>query len=212
MSGVPGERPTLAVLDYGMGNLRSVARAVERVGGTPVITPDPEVAVRADAVILPGVGAFGRCMRGVRAAGFEQAIHQVVADGKPVLGVCLGLQILFEGSEEGPEAGLGILAGRIERLRGAVKVPHMGWNRVTWTNDHLIARAVPTGSHFYFVHSFALPADHPASIGVTDYGRPFAAAVALGNVFATQFHPEKSGEAGLALYDAFVHRVKEVAA
>ncbi len=202
----------IAVLDYGMGNLRSVARAVERVGGTPAITSDPEVAMRADAVILPGVGAFGRCMRGVRAAGFDQAIHQVVAAGKPVLGVCLGLQILFEGSEEGPEAGLGILAGRIERLRGAVKVPHMGWNRVAWTTDHPIAQAAPTGSYFYFVHSFALPADQPVTIGVSDYGRPFAAAVAVGNVFATQFHPEKSGEAGLALYEAFVRRIREVAA
>jgi glutamine amidotransferase len=202
----------IAVLDYGMGNLRSVARAVERVGGAPVITPDPEVVVRADAAILPGVGAFGRGMRGVRAAGLDQAIHQVVAAGKLVLGVCLGLQILFEGSEEAEEAGLGILAGRIERLQGAVKVPHMGWNEVMWTGDHPIARAAPSGSHFYFVHSFALPANHPATVGVTDYARPFAAAVAVGNVFATQFHPEKSGEAGLALYEAFVRRVGEVAA
>jgi glutamine amidotransferase len=202
----------IAVLDYGMGNLRSVARAVERVGGRPVVTPDPEVAVRADALILPGVGAFGRCMRGVRSGGLEQAIHQVVASGRPVLGVCLGLQILFEGSDEGEDAGLGILPGRIERLAGAVKVPHMGWNRVEWTAEHPIAAAVPNGSHFYFVHSFALPADHPSAVGVTEYGRPFTAAVAVGNVFATQFHPEKSGEAGLALYEAFVRRVREVAA
>ena len=189
----------IAVLDYGMGNLRSVARAVEQVGGRPLVTPDPDLALRADALILPGVGAFGRCMRGVREAGLERAIHEVVALGRPVLGVCLGMQILFEGSDEAEEAGLGILAGRIERLQGDVKVPHMGWNRVAWTSDHPIARAVPTASHFYFVHSFALPADHPATVGVTDYGRPFAAAVAVGNVFATQFHPEKSGQAGIQL-------------
>ena len=177
-----------------------------------MVTPDPEVALRADALVLPGVGAFGRGMQGVRSAGLEPAIHQVVASGRPGLGGCRGLQILFERSDEGEEAGLGILPGRVERLRGEVKVPHMGWNQVTWTSDHPIARAVPSGSHFYFVHSFAVPAGHPAVVGVTEHGHPFAAAVAVGNVFASQFHPEKSGEAGLALYDAFVRRVKEAAA
>jgi glutamine amidotransferase len=202
----------IAVLDYDLGNLRSVARAIERVGGRPVITADAEAAAAADALVLPGVGAFGVCMRNVTDAGFEPVIRDAIAVGRPVLGVCLGLQILFDGSDEADEPGLGVLPGRVERLPSAVKVPHMGWNEVEWTRPHPVADGTPSGSHFYFVHSYAVPADNPATVGTADHGRPFAAAVAAGSVFATQFHPEKSGPSGLAIYEWFVRQVKEVAA
>jgi glutamine amidotransferase len=202
----------IAVLDYGLGNLRSVARAIEHVGGRPMVTSDPLVAADADALVLPGVGSFGVCMRNVRAAGFEPVIRDAAGAGRPVFGVCLGLQILFEGSDEADEPGLGIFPGRVERLPATVKVPHMGWNEVAWTRPHPIADRVAAGSHFYFVHSFAVPADNPVTIGEAEHGRSFAAAVGQGSVFATQFHPEKSGPAGLALYEWFVRQVEEVAA
>ncbi|MFN2590382.1 MAG: imidazole glycerol phosphate synthase subunit HisH [Actinomycetota bacterium] len=202
----------IAVLDYGLGNLRSVARAIERVGGRAVVTADAATAMDADALVLPGVGAFGACMRNVRERGFEPVIMQAAAAGRPVLGVCLGLQILFDGSDEADEAGLGVIPGRVERLPSSVKVPHMGWNEVGWTRPHPVADRVPSGNHFYFGHSFAVPADNPATVGTAEHGRPFAAAVAAGSVLATQFHPEKSGQSGLAIYEWFVRQVKEVAA
>ena len=204
----------IAVLDYGLGNLRSISRAVERAGGQALVTTDPDTAASADALLLPGVGSFGTCMRNLRAGGFEPVIREAVEAGRPVLGVCLGLQILFEGSEEADEPGLGILGGVVRRLPGAITVPHIGWNEVAWTGAH---RLVPSASasaaeRYYFVHSYAAPADGPGVVGVTEHGRPFAAAVAHGSVFATQFHPEKSGRAGLELYGAFVRQVEGVAA
>jgi imidazole glycerol-phosphate synthase subunit HisH len=194
----------IAILDYGMGNLRSVARAVGRVGGAPQVTSEPEVARRAGALIVPGVGAFGACMRGLEASGLDAVVREFAAAGRPVLGVCLGMQVLFEGSEEDPDPGLGLVPGVVRRLPGGVKVPHMGWNEVRWLFDHPVVRGIPSGTPFYFVHSYAADADAATTVGVTEHGRPFAAAVATGSVFATQFHPEKSGEAGLALYEAFV--------
>jgi len=202
---------SIAILDYGLGNLRSVARAVERMGGRPEVTSNPDRVADAGALVLPGVGSFGVCMRALRGAGLEPAIRAAVEAGRPVLGVCLGLQILFEGSDEASEPGLGLLPGRVERLPSSVKVPHMGWNSVVWTSRHPWVAQAPDGSHFYFVHSFAVPAEHPATVGVTEYGRPLAAAVAKGPIFATQFHPEKSGPAGLALYGALVRRVEAAA-
>jgi glutamine amidotransferase len=202
----------IAILDYGLGNLRSVARAIERVGGRPLITPDANRAAAADALVLPGVGSFGVGMRNVRAAGFEPVIRDAVEGGRSVFGVCLGLQILFEGSDEADEPGLGIFPGRVERLPSTVKVPHMGWNEVAWTRPHAVSDLVPAGSHFYFAHSFAVPADNPVTVGEAEHGRPLAAAVGEGSVFATQFHPEKSAPAGLALYEWFVRQVEEVAA
>jgi imidazole glycerol-phosphate synthase subunit HisH len=202
----------IAVLDYGLGNLRSVARAMERVGGHAVIAGDAEAAAAAEALVLPGVGAFGVCMRNLREAGFEPVILDAVEARRPVLGVCLGLQIMFEGSDEADEPGLGVIAGRVERLPSEVKVPHVGWNEVGWTRPHPVAEVAPSGAHFYFVHSFAVPGDNPATVGTADHGRPFAAAVAAGSIFATQFHPEKSGPSGLAIYEWFVRQVKEVAA
>ena len=199
----------IAILDYGMGNLHSVARAVARVGGDALVASTPADAADAGAVIVPGVGAFGACVRALRDGGFDETIREAVAADKPVLGVCLGLQVLFESGDEDPDAGLGVLPGRITRLPGApgLKIPHMGWNTVEWTVDHALTRAVPSGTRMYFVHSYAAPVDPALTVGVTEYGEPFSAAVAQGRVFATQFHPEKSGEPGLAIYDAFVQEV-----
>lgn len=193
----------IAVLDYGMGNLRSVARAIEHVGGTPEVTDDARTALGADGLVVPGVGHFGACMRNLRERGLDAVVTGFAASGRPTFGVCVGMQILFEGSEEDPADGLGLFAGGSRRLPAGVKVPHMGWNTVEWTRPHPFIRDVPPDARFYFVHSFA-PDPDEAAVGVTEHGRPFAAAVARGNVFATQFHPERSGEAGLQLYESFV--------
>jgi len=199
----------IAILDYGMGNLRSVDRAVARVGGAATVTSDPAEAARADALVVPGVGAFGACMRGLEQTGLDAVVRAFAGDGRPVLGVCLGMQVLFESSEEDPDPGLGLVPGTIRRLPDGpgVKVPHMGWNEVRWVADHPITRSLPSGTRFYFVHSYAPDVRPGLTVGETEHGRPFSAAVAAGNVFATQFHPERSGDAGLALYEAFVKEV-----
>lgn len=197
----------VAILDYGMGNLRSVARAVEHVGGEAEVTSEAAVALGADALVVPGVGHFGACVRNLRERGLDAVVARVAASGRPVFGVCVGMQILYEGSEEDPEPGLGLLPGRSRRLPPTVKVPHMGWNEVTWLAPHPYTADVPSGTRFYFVHSYA-PDLGPEAVGRTEHGRPFAAAVARDNVFATQFHPEKSGEAGLSLYAAFVREAR----
>jgi glutamine amidotransferase len=197
---------SVAILDYGMGNLRSVRRAVERVGGSPVVTSDPAEAARADAAVVPGVGAFGACMRGLSQTGLDAVVREFVASERPVLGVCLGMQVLFESSEEDPDPGLGLVPGAVRLLLAGpgVKVPHMGWNEVRWTVDHPLTRGIPSGTRFYFVHSYAPDVAEGVTVGVAEHGREFTAAVAHGSVFATQFHPERSGDAGLALYEAFV--------
>lgn len=197
--------PTVAVVDVGSGNLRSVAKAVERVGGESLITADPEAALRADGLVVPGQGHFGACVRSLQGSGLDRAVVGFVREQRPVLGVCLGMQVLFPGSEEADEPGLGLLAGSVTRLPATVKVPHMGWNEVAWLGDHPWVAGIPSGTRFYFVHSYAcVPADHAAVVGETEYGMLFAAAVTVGSAFATQFHPEKSGEAGLEIYRNFV--------
>ncbi len=194
---------TIAVVDYGSGNLHSVSRAIARVGGSALVTRDPAEIADADALVIPGVGHFGSCMRAICHHGMDRAIGDFTAIGRPVFGVCVGMQVLFDGSDEDDEPGLGVLPGRVERLTGDVKVPHMGWNTVTWSSSHPYVDGLPDGTRFYFVHSFA-PGASDTSVGTTSYGRTFAAVVARENVFATQFHPEKSGEAGLHLYERFV--------
>jgi len=201
--------PRIAVLDYGMGNLHSVGRALARVGADVCVTSDGAEVGAAEGMVIPGVGGFGACVRSLRAAGLEPTIRTAVDGGRPVFGVCVGMQILFEGSDEDPDEGLAVLSGRVERLPSSVRVPHTGWNTVSWTGRrHAYTAGIPDGTSFYFVHSFAPSVDPETTVGVTDHGRSFAAAVARDNVFATQFHPEKSGEAGLELYEAFVREVR----
>jgi imidazole glycerol-phosphate synthase subunit HisH len=196
----------IAVLDYGSGNLHSVSRALAHAGGEPVVTGDPQRVAAADALVIPGVGHFGHCVRAIRGKGLDRVIAAVVGTGKPVFGVCVGMQVLFEGSEEDPEGGLGILPGRSRRLPDDVKVPHIGWNDVSWQRPHPHVDGILEGTRFYFVHSYAPDADDDA-VGITEHGRRFASVVSRDNVFATQFHPEKSGEAGLAIYANFVKAV-----
>jgi imidazole glycerol-phosphate synthase subunit HisH len=196
----------IAVLDYGSGNLHSVSRALAHAGGEPIVTSDPDRVAAADALVIPGVGHFGHCVRAIHAKGLDRAIAGVVGTGMPVFGVCVGMQVLFEGSEEDPEAGLGILPGRSRRLPDGVKVPHIGWNDATWQRPHPYLNGIADGTRFYFVHSYAPDADGDA-VGITEHGRRFASVVSRDNVFATQFHPEKSGEAGLAIYANFVKAV-----
>ena len=200
---------TIAILDYGMGNLLSVERALQRVGADAEITGDRTRAAEADAMVVPGVGHFGACMRGLLRQGLGTAVREFAATGRPVFGVCVGMQILFEASEEDPEPGLGLLPGAVGRLPDSVKVPHMGWNDVTRTGRHPYLVDVDDGERFYFVHSYAPPVDPAVTVGTSEHGRTFAAIVARDNVFATQFHPEKSGDAGLRIYERFA---KEVAA
>jgi glutamine amidotransferase len=199
---------TIAIVDYGMGNLLSVERALRHVGADAEITGDPERALRADAMVVPGVGHFGACMRSLVEHGLDTAVRGFAAGGRPVFGVCVGLQVLLEGSEEDVDPGLGVLPGVSRRLTGDVKVPHMGWNEVSWTRPHPYVADLPDGERFYFVHSFAPDVDE-LTVGASEHGRTFTAVVARDNVFATQFHPEKSGDAGLHVYERFA---KEVAA
>jgi glutamine amidotransferase len=196
----------IAVLDYGSGNLHSVSRALAHAGGEPVVTRDPARVAAADALVIPGVGHFGHCVRAIRSLGLDIPIREAVDAGTPVFGVCVGMQVLLERSEEDPETGLGVLAGGSRRLPPDVKVPHIGWNEVAWTQPHPYVEGIADGTRFYFVHSYA-PDESEDTVGLTEHGRRFAAVAARDNVFATQFHPEKSGEAGLAIYANLVKAV-----
>jgi imidazole glycerol-phosphate synthase subunit HisH len=195
--------PDVAILDYESGNLHSVARAVARVGGEPLVTGEPREVASADGLVVPGVGHFGHCVREIRRRGLDTVIRDFAASGRHVVGVCVGMQVLFERSDEDAEPGLGMLAGDVRRLPATVKVPHMGWNTVEWRTPHPFIEGIPDGTPFYFVHSYA-PNPAEGTVGVAEHGRPFAAAMARANVFATQFHPEKSGEAGLQIYENVV--------
>jgi glutamine amidotransferase len=205
----------IAVVDYGMGNLRSVAKAIEHVapGRIVTVTSDPEVVRRAGRVVFPGQGAMPDCMREMESRGLRGAVLAAARE-KPFLGICIGLQMLFDESEEGNVAGLGLLPGRVRRFparemvdaSGAkLKVPHMGWNEVHQTMQHALWEGIPNGSRFYFVHSyFADPADDALTAARSSYPFAFTCAVARGNIFAVQFHPEKSAAAGLRLLENFV--------
>jgi len=200
---------SIAVLDYGMGNLHSVSRAIAKVGGYAEMAREPEAVGRAAALVIPGVGAFGACVRALKDRGLDRAILDFVATGRPVFGVCLGMQVLFEESDEDPDEGLSIVPGRSRKLPSDVKVPHMGWNTVDWSAEHPYVDGIPRETRFYFVHSYAPDVIEGTTVGITDYGRPFSAVVAKDNVFATQFHPEKSADAGLQIYASFVKAVSD---
>ncbi len=205
----------IVVVDYGMGNLRSVAQALRTVAPEAVVLISSEVAdiVQADRIVLPGQGAMPDCMKSLQSSGLQQAVLDA-ARNKPLLGVCVGEQMLFDWSEEGNTPGLGLLPGKIMRFQlkdqlqedgSRFKVPQMGWNRVQQTQSHHLWRGIPDQSYFYFVHSYyAVPEQRTDSVGETDYGMAFCSAVARENIFATQFHPEKSAAAGLKLYRNFV--------
>lgn len=203
---------SIAIVDYGMGNLRSVQKGFEHAGVSDVtVTSDPRFAESADGLVLPGVGAFRDAAANLRASGMWDVVTAHAAAGRPFLGICLGMQLLATtGFEDGEHAGLGIVPGVCERLPGGVKVPHIGWNTVGYPVPSPLFDGIPAGSAFYFVHSYVLsPEDGSCIIGETDYGRPFAAAVGLGNVFAVQFHPEKSSATGLRVLANFGRIVQE---
>ncbi len=196
----------VAVVDYEAGNTLSVTRALDKVGARVDLTADPRRVEAADAVVLPGVGAFGDCMRKLRERGMDEACLTTYRVGKPFLGVCVGLQVLFERSEESPAAeGLGILPGRVVRFDvGDFKVPHMGWNELGVVRDHPVLVGLD-GEAFYFVHSYHPKPGKPEHLlGVAEYGGQFCAAAGRDNLVAVQFHPEKSSRAGLALYENFL--------
>ena len=201
--------PKVVIVDYGAGNLRSVARAVAHVGHEPNVTSDPRDVATADAVILPGVGAAADTMRNLREHQMVEPVREYIASGRPFFGVCMGQQALLSVSEEGGEHEcLGVIPGRVKKLPGGQKVPHMGWNNVRQTTSHPIFEGIPDESYFYFVHSYyPEPADPSVVIGETEYGVTFASVLARDNIVATQFHPEKSGEMGLQMYRNFLQSV-----
>jgi len=195
----------ICILDYGMGNLRSVEKALEHVGATATIANDAATIDAADGLILPGVGAFPKAMQRVRELGLDELIEQRRAAGVPVLGICLGLQLLFESTTElGGADGVGLLAGGVAELdAGELKVPHIGWSPVRWEKDSRLAEGIPTETPFYFVHSFAPTPGGEDLLGSAAYGVRFACAAERDNVFGVQFHPEKSSSAGLRLLANF---------
>jgi glutamine amidotransferase len=195
----------IAIVDYGAGNLHSVVRAVAATIHTFTVTSDPATVETAPAAILPGVGAAGDTMRSLERLGLIEPVKKLIAGGRPFLGVCVGLQVLFEASEEGgTQPCLGVLPGRVRRLPAGLKVPHMGWNQVRQRMGHPIFEGIPDNANFYFVHSYyAEPADPSIVAGETEYGLTFCSAIARNNLFAVQFHPEKSSALGLRIYDNF---------
>lgn len=199
----------LAVLDYGAGNLRSVEKALQRAGAEAVVTDSGEAAADADALVVPGVGHFGQCVRQFRAAGFETLVSRWFAAERPLLGICVGMQILYATSEEDPSAeGLGILPGRVRRLPAEVTVPHMGWDTVVATRDDPVLAGLD-GEQMYFANSYyADPADDAHVVATCDYGPGFPCVVRTGSVVGTQFHPEKSAAVGAALLTNWVRAVE----
>ncbi len=210
----------IALVDYGISNLRSVQKAFEHLGTAVTLVDTPAGLAQADRLILPGVGAFPAGMRGLRERGLIEPIRQAARDGKPLLGICLGMQLLFESSDElGETAGLGLLPGRVTKIRdarstgqkafhlshSALKIPHVGWNQFEVVRQHPLLRDLVSGSHAYFVHSYAVyPAQRDIVLAMTDYGGPFASIVGRGNVCGLQFHPEKSQAVGLRLLSNFL--------
>ena len=203
----------IAIIDYDAGNIKSVEKALLSMGETPVLTRDPEVILQADHIILPGVGSFGDAMENLNKFGLIDVIHEAINRKIPFLGICLGLQLLFESSEETPGVeGLGILKGRILRIPPSegLKIPHMGWNSLHLQNDGRLFRGIPEDTYVYFVHSYYLQAEDPQIVkAVTDYSTTIHASVEKDNVFACQFHPEKSSKYGLKILENFAKLEKE---
>jgi glutamine amidotransferase len=195
----------IAIVDYGLGNIESVKYALDRLGEESVVTDQSEVIAASRGVILPGVGAFGRAMENLCQLRLIDALHEAAGGGRPFLGICLGLQLLFaESTEHGRHRGLGVLAGSVERFAADLTVPHMGWNELCQERPSVLFEGVKDPEWFYFAHSYrAVPADPGVVIGTTDYGGPYASAVQQGSVLAVQFHPEKSGPSGLKMLENF---------
>lgn len=199
-------RPPIAVLDYGIGNLRSAEKALQHVGADARLTADSDVIAAAKGVVLPGVGAFGRCMDALDATRLSSVARSTIARGVPFLAICIGMQLLYDGSEEAPgRSGLGILPGTVRRLPDGVKHPQMQWNTLAVRRRSPLLDGLPAEAWFYFVHSYA-PDDLTHAVATCDYGGTVVAAVERGNVWATQFHPEKSGANGMRLLANFVNR------
>ncbi|GIM45329.1 imidazole glycerol phosphate synthase subunit HisH [Collibacillus ludicampi] len=201
----------IAIIDYGMGNLRSVQKAIEKVGYQAIVTCDPEEVKRASGVILPGVGAFGDAMYNLKHLGMIDAIKKVVKEGTPFLGICLGMQLLFSTSEEhGMHVGLNLIPGHVRRFKGDFKIPHMGWNSLTLHAQSPILEHVKNGDYVYFVHSYYVePMDRQVILASADYHGDVPAIVQKNNVFGIQFHPEKSSHAGLQMLTNFAKLVKD---
>jgi glutamine amidotransferase len=196
---------SVAIIDYGVGNLRSVEKAFHAGGVEAVVSSDEGVLRAADRLVLPGVGAFRACMEALTERGFDSLVRERVGEGTPLLGVCVGMQMLFEESEEfGTTSGLGLLRGRVRRFPEGLRVPQVGWNQVSWKTAHPLAEGIADGSFFYFVHSFYCGArDGGTVVGETEYGLNYSSVVARANVCGVQFHPEKSQAAGLRLLKNF---------
>ena len=202
----------IAVIDYGAGNLRSVANAITTLGYRPNITSRADDLQKAQVVILPGVGAAGDTMESLRKLGLVEPIKRFIADDRPFFGVCIGLQVLFTSTEEGGgHECLGVIAGKVKKLPAGQKVPHMGWNQVKQRTAHPVLEGIPDEANFYFVHSYyGEPEDKSLIAGETEYGVTLGSVIARGNLLATQFHPEKSGELGLKMYDNFFRHALSV--
>ena len=199
------------IVDYEAGNVRSVIRAVESLGYQPIISNDPSTISNADSIIFPGQGACDAAMASIKRNRLSDAIYESITNGTPYLGVCLGLQLLLQKSEEGNVDCLGILPGEVKRLPAGEKIPHMGWNNVQIHSEHPVFAGIPQNSHFYFVHSFYADLQStPFSAATVHYGIEFCCAVANGNLVATQFHPEKSGGLGLQIYKNFLEFAENV--
>ena len=198
----------IAIVNYQAGNIRSVAKAIEKAGEIPVISDDPDVVKRADGLVFPGQGAIDPAMRTLKEKNLSGPIKDFIESGKPFLGVCLGLQLLLELSEEGVEPGLGLIKGAVRKFPVGMKVPHIGWNNVKFVSQVPLFHNIPEDARFYFVHSYyADPVDSSFVGGWTNYGVEFCSVVAFENIVATQFHPEKSGAIGLRIYQNFVNCV-----
>lgn len=208
---------SIAIIDYGIGNLRSAEKAFQHLGFDASLVNDPKELVSAQKVVLPGVGAFGECMGNLKAHGFVEPLREAVSSGKPLLGICVGLQMLFEGSEESPGvSGLGLLKGTVKRFSGAafegqdgLKVPQIGWNALSFPREHALFKGIVAGSYVYFVHSFyAQPDDSANVLALAEYGMNFCAAAGKENVAGVQFHPEKSQAVGLNILENFGRSTK----